>query len=170
MFKNSDANLFHSKNLLVETYCAAQSSVLYGIANYNPPATGNLYQSKDWRSPTCVFLFCWAPEVISKSKSPWGTESVTVYSLSYCIVSVYLCPIRTLSLLRVFKITLQIYMIASRYGGNNGKQTIVYIVVYTGVPEYWRDVGACYRSESKLNITIGNFLLAKWQFYEENWL
>ena len=109
MFKNSDANLFHSKNLLVETYCAAQSSVLYGIANYNPPATGNLYQSKDWRSPTYVFLFCWAPEVISKSKSPWGTESVTVYSLSYCIVCVYLCPIRTLSLLRVFKITLQIY-------------------------------------------------------------
>lgn len=42
-----DANLFHSKSLLVETYCTILGSILY--FNYNPPEAGNLYtQGLTW--------------------------------------------------------------------------------------------------------------------------
>lgn len=88
----------------------APSSVLYCIPNYSPPAAGNLYiQGLTW---SYVRLFILAGvRGYFQIEVTRGVQSVTVYSLRYCVVCIYLCPIKTLSLLRVFKITLQIYLV-----------------------------------------------------------
>ena len=73
--------------------------------------------SKDWRGPTYVFIFWEPPEVISESNLRWGFCQCLLIKvgsnrllLKYCIVCVYVCLIKRPSLLRILKITLQIYL------------------------------------------------------------
>ena len=96
-------------NLLVETYCTILGSILY--CQLQPDLRPGTSISKDWRGSTYVFSFWRASEPLFPNRSyPWGIIGHRLL-IKLCIVCVYLCPIRTLSLLRVFKITLQIYFV-----------------------------------------------------------
>ena len=134
----------------------ARSSVLYCIANYNPPAAGNLYIHRLTWSYVGLFILAGVRGYF-QIEVTHGVQSVTVYSLRYCVVCLYLCPIRTLSLLRVFKITLQIYFVQGMEA-INGKQTIVQW--YTSV-RIGRTSARVIGVNPKLSITIGNFPLVQ---------